>query len=596
MSMVPATGETLRLPRELGWLYLIAPLLTAPLLVHDLLERTWTGALREIVAAYIPFLAIPLACHALYETAVPRWIAHVRLRSLRFTAHAAVNTVAALLVGAAIWPLHQAVCESDNPFARYLLVCVVITSAFVLPALFVQELRARAEKIERAERAQRQLALEAQLQALQARTNPHFFFNSINTVACLIPEDPELAERTLERIADIVRYALETSPAREVSLTRELAIVRDYLEVQSARFGTRLRWSVDLEPAAADAQVPPLIVQPLVENAVLHGVGSRPLGGEVAVRARRVGPRRRPRPRGFEPQRRNPHLGCRPDHAPVAAVRWARPNDVRTRAARRLPRPARAAVPGTRAVRVLIVDDEAPARRRLIRMISAMAEVTVAGEAGDADTALAQVAALAPDIVLLDIRLPGMDGLALAARYAHLPPIVFVTAHNEFALRAFELDAVDYLVKPVRPERLIAAVLRARRRLDARASMAALASLAAPAQQAEQPASGIRIVVIERGALRMFDARAVSRFWASDKYTLFLAAGEERLTQEPLAALAARLEPHGFMRVHRGELVNLARVRAVRTEHGHHLAELDDGQVARVGRRVFTAFKAALGV
>jgi two-component system sensor histidine kinase AlgZ len=166
---------------------------------------------------------------------------------------------------------------------------VIITWAFVLPALLVQELRARADKIERAERAQRQLALEAQLQALQARTNPHFFFNSINTVACLIPENPELAERTLERIADIVRYALESSPAREVALARELAIVRDYLEVQAARFGARLRWSVDVAPDAADAQVPPLIVQPLVENAVLHGVASRTEGGEVEIRARRVG-------------------------------------------------------------------------------------------------------------------------------------------------------------------------------------------------------------------------------------------------------------------------------------------------------------------
>jgi DNA-binding LytR/AlgR family response regulator len=246
-------------------------------------------------------------------------------------------------------------------------------------------------------------------------------------------------------------------------------------------------------------------------------------------------------------------------------------------------------------VRVLIVDDEAPARRRLIRMIGEMEAVTVAGEAGDAEAALAQVAALAPDVVMLDIRLPGMDGLALAARYAHLPPIVFVTAYDEFALRAFELDAIDYLVKPVRPERLAAALERARRRIDPRSSTAVLARLAASAPPGEPPAQSVRIVVLDRGALRLFDAREVSRFWASDKYTLFFAAGEERLTQEPLAVLAARLEPHGFMRVHRGELVNLHRVRAVRVEDGHHLAELEDGQVARVSRRELTAFKAALG-
>jgi len=253
-------------------------------------------------------------------------------------------------------------------------------------------------------------------------------------------------------------------------------------------------------------------------------------------------------------------------------------------------------------VRVLIVDDEAPARRRLSRMLAAIPEVIVAGEAADADAALAQVVALAPDLVLLDIQLPGMDGLALAARYANLPPIIFVTAHDEFAVRAFELDAVDYLVKPVRPERLAAAIERAQRRGDAdrhadagRRAPELLARLAVP-RPGEPSVPSTRIVVIERGALRLFDAREVTRFWASEKYTLFHSGGAERLTQEPLSALATRLEPLGFMRVHRGELINVARVRAVRAEDGQHLAELDDGQAARVSRRVLTAFKAALGV
>lgn len=247
-------------------------------------------------------------------------------------------------------------------------------------------------------------------------------------------------------------------------------------------------------------------------------------------------------------------------------------------------------------MRVLIVDDEAPARRRLVRMLGALPDITVAGEAGDADAALAEVAAHGPDLVLLDIRLPGIDGLALAARYADLPPIVFVTAHDEFAVRAFELDAVDYLVKPVRPERLAAAIERARRRLDPRGAASVLTRLAEAARPGEPPPSSTRIIVVDRGALRLFDAREVSRFWASDKYTLFQSAGEERLTHEPLSALATRLAPHGFWRVHRGELVNLARVRAVRGEDGHHVAELDDGQQARISRRELTAFKAALGV
>jgi two-component system, LytTR family, sensor histidine kinase AlgZ len=282
-----ASGETLRLPREMFWLYLLAPLLTAPLLVDDLFQLAWPVALRKIAGNYVPFIAIPLACHVVYETAVPRWIGRIARRATRFAAHTLVTTVIAVVVGIAILPLAEVACGEGKSSFGFVVVSVVVTWAFVLPTLFIQELRARAEQIERAERAQRQAALEAQLQLLQSRTNPHFFFNSINTVASLIPDNPELAERTLERIADIVRYALDTSPAREVPLARELAVVRDYLEVQGARFGARLRWSIEIDPAVEAALVPPLIVQPLVENAVLHGVSSRSQGGEVLVRARR---------------------------------------------------------------------------------------------------------------------------------------------------------------------------------------------------------------------------------------------------------------------------------------------------------------------
>lgn len=293
MAVMSAPDDTLRLPRELGWLYLVAPVITAPLVGHEVFalpSMPWPEALRWIAAIYLPFIAIPLGCHALYETSMPRSIARLRHRSMRFATHALVTTIVAVLVGMAILPALDALTGThQHGLLGFLARCVVITWAFVLPALLIQELRARADQIERAAREQRQLALEAQLQALQARTNPHFFFNSINTVACLIPENPELAERTLERIADIVRYALESSPAREVALERELAIARDYLEVQAARFGARLRWSVDVAPDAAAARVPPLIVQPLVENAVLHGVASRTEGGEVEIRARRVG-------------------------------------------------------------------------------------------------------------------------------------------------------------------------------------------------------------------------------------------------------------------------------------------------------------------
>ncbi|HEU4532900.1 MAG TPA: histidine kinase, partial [Polyangiaceae bacterium] len=142
--------------------------------------------------------------------------------------------------------------------------------------------RARAERAGTA-------ALEARLEALQARTNPHFLFNSLNTVMELVASDPVLAEETLARLAAIYRYALEGAERRLVLLQDELDAVRDYLEVERARFGDRLRYRFEVGPGAASIKVPPLLVQPLVENAVLHGIGRRIAGGEVRLSARAEG-------------------------------------------------------------------------------------------------------------------------------------------------------------------------------------------------------------------------------------------------------------------------------------------------------------------
>jgi DNA-binding LytR/AlgR family response regulator len=252
-------------------------------------------------------------------------------------------------------------------------------------------------------------------------------------------------------------------------------------------------------------------------------------------------------------------------------------------------------------VKVLIVDDEAPARRRMARLLEEVGQaleeaaratlgpIEVAGEAASGEEALAAIGRARPDLLLLDIEMPELDGMALAARYVDLPPLIFVTAHDQHAVRAFDLHAVDYLLKPVRPERLLRALLRAAARpTPARQGFAAL-------PPAVGGGAAARVVTQHRGAIRLFDACTVSRFWASSKYTLFLADGEEQVTEEPLAALEQRLAPLGFMRVHRGELIRVSALRALVLDDGRHWARLEDGQVAAVSRRLVRLLKEKLG-
>jgi sensor histidine kinase YesM len=129
----------------------------------------------------------------------------------------------------------------------------------------------------------RKLAVEAQLASLESHVRPHFLFNTLNTISSLIPEDPKRAETLVGKLAAVLRLSLDSNQARMASLERELKIVGDYLEIERARYGERLRFRIDVPPELRPVQVPALSLQTLVENSVKHAVGSRFEGAEIRV-------------------------------------------------------------------------------------------------------------------------------------------------------------------------------------------------------------------------------------------------------------------------------------------------------------------------
>lgn len=131
----------------------------------------------------------------------------------------------------------------------------------------------------------RERAARAELQALQARINPHFFFNALNTAAALVQDDPQAAEQLLERFSELFRYAFRRGGEECVPLEDELAFIADYLAIEKARFGSRLQYTVAPAPGVKDEPIPPLVLQPLVENAVVHGRDPETGACEVTVRA-----------------------------------------------------------------------------------------------------------------------------------------------------------------------------------------------------------------------------------------------------------------------------------------------------------------------
>jgi len=210
--------------------------------------------------------------------------------------------VVTLLAGGAFGTVLVVIARPVTVFyeARFLLLLVLVSSVIaVVVGLIVYAYerlrdqieagyRALAENRVREERL-RELAARSELKALKAQINPHFLFNALNSISALVSVDPDAAQRTLERLAGIFRVTLLASENETVPLARELELVDAYLDVERARFGRRLRVVEDIAGDARDVHVPPLILQPVVENAVRHGISPRVEGGTVRIEARRDG-------------------------------------------------------------------------------------------------------------------------------------------------------------------------------------------------------------------------------------------------------------------------------------------------------------------
>lgn len=238
-------------------------------------------------------------------------------------------------------------------------------------------------------------------------------------------------------------------------------------------------------------------------------------------------------------------------------------------------------------LRVLIADDEAIARARLLRLLASLEGVVVVGEATDGAEVLARVRAGGVDVVLLDIQMPRLSGAeALALWPADGPWVVFCTAHAEHAVAAFEHGAVDYLLKPIEPERLAKALERARQRQTRERFTAALAT-----HQLS------RLAITTRQGVVLVDPAQVSSAVLEGELVTVHTAGGSHLTDFTLQELEQRLAGAGVERVHRRALLNLEAVtRLEPLETGGYLAHTRDGQVVEVSRQSARELRRRLGL
>jgi two-component system, LytTR family, response regulator len=213
-------------------------------------------------------------------------------------------------------------------------------------------------------------------------------------------------------------------------------------------------------------------------------------------------------------------------------------------------------------MRTLIVDDETPARERLKRLLAGITGVDLVGEAVDGPQAVEMIETLSPSLVLLDIQMPGLDGFGVIEALKNPPLTIFVTAYDEHAIRAFEINALDYLLKPFSRARLEKAIHRAQTALSEEQAFAArlrplLESLAAHGQHLT------RLAVRDREHIRVLDADEIDWIGLEGEQVMVHVGDEAFPIRRTLAELASRLNPTSFFRAHRSAIVNLNRVQEV---------------------------------
>jgi two-component system, LytTR family, response regulator len=242
--------------------------------------------------------------------------------------------------------------------------------------------------------------------------------------------------------------------------------------------------------------------------------------------------------------------------------------------------------------RALIIDDEREARRRLARLLAEhSSEIEIVGEASDGPSAVEAVQALEPDLVFLDIEMPGLDGFGVldALPQEEWPVVVFVTAYGHYAIRAFEVHALDYLLKPVTPKRLMECVARLsdirpavqRVRLD-------------QARRDNRPLE--RLMVRSGTKLVVVNVKDVIAFESEDRLVFARTSRGRSVLNITMKELEERLDPEMFCRVHKQAIVQLSHAREVHSlAGGHYLLRLADGSEVQIGRNYSREFRARFG-
>ena len=238
-------------------------------------------------------------------------------------------------------------------------------------------------------------------------------------------------------------------------------------------------------------------------------------------------------------------------------------------------------------IRALIIDDEPLGRRGLLRFLKNDPEVEVVGECADGKSAVATILGKKPDLVFLDVQMPEMDGLGVVrvVGISRMPVTIFVTAYDRYALRAFEVNAIDYLLKPVGQERFSDALTRAKRRIAEKSQCDLNQNIKAMLERLRGEEYVEHLSVPQNGRIVLVRTKEIDWIEANGNYARLHVGVRTHEIRETLNVLERKLDPREFLRIHRSTIVNVRAIKEMHPWfHGYHLVLLQNGQELRMSR------------
>jgi len=250
-------------------------------------------------------------------------------------------------------------------------------------------------------------------------------------------------------------------------------------------------------------------------------------------------------------------------------------------------------------LRVLVVDDEPLAREKIRGMVDLDAEIRVVGECANGAEAIEAIQNLRPDLILLDVQMPEVGGFAVleALKGEALPPVIFITAYDHYAVRAFEVHALDYLLKPFDRERFQAAIERAKRQIRRESSNGVDERIIALLEQLREPTRySERLVVKTGGRVFFLNTDEIDWIEAEGNYVNIHTGKKSYLLRETISSLEAQFDPREFVRIHRSAIVNINRIKELQPwSHGEYHVILHDGTRLTLSRSYREKLQSALG-